>query len=292
MKYIILLTVISIALNIFFALKLRQKAEKTPICDSGQWLTNSAQPHAKKTDNLPIDPDAGYAKPGCEELKAESHNDNIAIGTKHLDDSWKNNGTVGFKLPREDGKDIPCETHIEVNYNDTMKKYNRIASSTAIGGAETDSNFTGHIYKNTMYGYDSRMSEVTSQYDVAPHNQELKNGPGGWSLGPHDGRYKNVAMKTDLTRDIPPSGHHNIIVGLGAGKQLTTESYCVIFGEDSTAVNIQGSDYLWYVDYESPYLKARPELTGYLKSVEQFGLQENHESRMKIYEDIVKYLRP
>jgi len=50
----------------------------------------------------------------------------------------------------------------------------------------------------------------------------------------------------------------NIIMGNGAGKYLTTESYCVIIGHDSLAINAKGNDLIWIVDWDEPYLCEKP----------------------------------
>jgi len=51
-----------------------------------------------------------------------------------------------------------------------------------------------------------------------------------------------------------PHGIFNVAIGREAGKYLTTESYCVIVGHDSTAINIKGEDMIWYVNWDEPLL--------------------------------------
>lgn len=57
-----------------------------------------------------------------------------------------------------------------------------------------------------------------------------------------------------------PHGIFNVIIGYGAGKYLTTESYCVIVGHDSIAVNTKGKDMVWYVNWDEPLLIMHPDI--------------------------------
>lgn len=60
------------------------------------------------------------------------------------------------------------------------------------------------------------------------------------------------------------TGKCNVIIGEGAGKHLTTESYCVIIGSSNLAVYASGADMLWIVDWNEPYLLKNPEIKNIL----------------------------
>ena len=53
-----------------------------------------------------------------------------------------------------------------------------------------------------------------------------------------------------------PHGQFNILIGNGAGKYITNESYCIIVGHNKLAVNSKGKDMIWLVDWNEPYLKS------------------------------------
>ena len=57
-----------------------------------------------------------------------------------------------------------------------------------------------------------------------------------------------------------PNGGFNILIGNGAGKYLTNESYCVIIGHNKLAVNSKGKDMIWLVDWNEPYLVTNPDI--------------------------------
>lgn len=59
-------------------------------------------------------------------------------------------------------------------------------------------------------------------------------------------------------------GKCNVIIGEGAGKHLTTESYCVIVGSNNLAVYASGADMLWIVDWDEPYLLKNSEIKNIL----------------------------
>ena len=55
-------------------------------------------------------------------------------------------------------------------------------------------------------------------------------------------------------------GDHNILIGVNAGMFITNESYCVIIGHDSLAINAKGKDMIWQVDWNEPYILKNPDI--------------------------------
>jgi len=87
--------------------------------------------------------------------------------------------------------------------------------------------------------------------------------------------------------------YYNIIIGEGAGRYLSSESYCVIVGHDSTAVNMKGNHLLWYVDYSEPYLSE--DISKILKNYEETVINknlDNIERRSELWHLIQKTIRP
>ena len=73
----------------------------------------------------------------------------------------------------------------------------------------------------------------------------------------------------------------------------TIAYYQVIIGVDTSFIH---KDFYWFVDYNFDYLQQNPELKGFLKGVEMFGLvnngnyEEMKENRLAIQKEIKKYI--
>lgn len=105
----------------------------------------------------------------------------------------------------------------------------------------------------------------------------------------------NVAIAYNAGHNMT-TGSNNFCIGYMVCKNMTTGSYNTII-VDSADISIQNinSDLNFIVDYDCRYLKDRPELKGYLKAFEDFGMgnimyMSSCQTRKRFHEKLKYYI--
>jgi len=134
----------------------------------------------------------------------------------------------------------------------------------AYGTKMLNDNTTG--YTNNTIGYKALIYPQSAEninHQYICNNSKLKYSKGNYNTS--FGNEKVLEIKLNgkigwIKGNENTFYSYNVLIGEGVGKNFTHEEFCVIVGHDSIAVNAQGKDMMWIVNWNEPYLLQNPEI--------------------------------